>query len=395
MSALRVGIDATVWPNRRGYGRFARNVISRLVELDEGTTYVLYIDEESAATVELPAEAEIRRVPLRRAPSRAAAADGYRSPLDLMRLARAVRRDRLDAFLFTSVYTYFPVVGVPAVIGVHDAIAEEFPKLTLPTVRARLFWRAKQRMALLNATRLFTVSEASRSVLSERLGVPPDRLTVVPEAPDPCFSPKGPEEVAAALTTIGMQPGEPFLLFAGGISPHKNLETLLEAYALLRRARHQLPLLVAVGALDDDPYLSAAGTVRARIRHLGLEGCVRLPGFVSDEVLACLYSSATAVVIPSLAEGFGLPAVEAAACGGPTVLSDLPAHRETLGNAALYFPPTDAASLAGVLGQVLDDPALQRSLAERGRAAVSRLSWDLAAETLRSLLREAARRDGG
>ena len=112
---------------------------------------------------------------------------------------------------------------------------------------------------------------------------------------------------------------------------------------------------------------------------------------MSDEALACLCSGATAVVIPSLAEGFGLPAVEAAACGAPLLLSDLPAHRETLDGAALFFPPTDVTALAGLLAEVADDEAGRAELGERGRQAVARLTWDAAAESLRGLLRETAR----
>jgi alpha-1,3-rhamnosyl/mannosyltransferase len=180
-------------------------------------------------------------------------------------------------------------------------------------------------------------------------------------------------------------------MYAGGISPHKNIETLLAAYAGLRSRRADAPPLVLVGDLSGDPYLSSAATVRGRIDELGLETDVLLPGFVSDERLACLYAGATAVVLPSLAEGFGLPAVEAAACGAPVLLSDLPAHRESLGEAAIFFRTTDVAGLSDQMARILDDPALRRSLAARGRAQVSGLSWDLAAERLRELIGQVAR----
>jgi glycosyltransferase involved in cell wall biosynthesis len=117
---------------------------------------------------------------------------------------------------------------------------------------------------------------------------------------------------------------------------------------------------------------------------------VRLPGYVPDGPLACLCSAATAVVIPSLAEGFGLPAVEAAACGAPLLLSDLPAHRETLDGAALFFPPKDADALAGLLAQVSRDDGLREELGERARKAVAPLTWDASAERLRGLLFETA-----
>ena len=105
---MRIGVDATSWVNRRGYGRFARNSLGRLVALDPGTTYGSVIDEESARSAELPPGAETLRVPLSRTPSEAASADSYRPPADLLRLGAAVSRARFDAFLFPSVYTYFP-----------------------------------------------------------------------------------------------------------------------------------------------------------------------------------------------------------------------------------------------------------------------------------------------
>jgi glycosyltransferase involved in cell wall biosynthesis len=387
--AVRVGIDATSWPNRRGYGRFVRNLVTRLVETDDDNAYVLYIDEESAPEAELPARAEQRRVGLRRAPARAAAAESSRSVVDLLRLARAASGRDLDAFVFPSLYTYFPVLGPPTLVGVHDAIAEQFPELTLPSARARAFWGLKRRVALRNASRIFTVSESSRRTLAERYGLDPAEVALVPEAPDPVFAPRAPERVARSLGPLGLEPGQ-FFLFAGGISPHKGLGVLIDAYAALRRDRHDAPPLVLVGDLEGDPFLSAAADVRDRIARQAMQRHVLLPGFVSDETLACLYSAATAVVLPSLAEGFGLPAVEAAACGATLVLSDLPAHRESLGEAALLCPAGDTPRVEAALVRVLDDSGLRGRLAERARRAVARLSWDAAAAELRSLIEQLA-----
>jgi glycosyltransferase involved in cell wall biosynthesis len=383
---VRVGVDATIWANKRGYGRFARNAVTRLIELDPETTYVLYIDQESAQAVELPTKAEQRTVALGGAPSRAAAATSNRRLGDLLRMTRAVRTDELDCFLFPSVYTYFPVSRVPTVVGVHDVIADDFAGLTLPTRRARLLWWLKEYLAVRRATRLFTVSEASRTAISGRFGLAPEDVAIVPEAPDPVFRPRTDVEIDRELPPLGLEPGGSFLLFAGGISPHKNIDTLLDAYAALRRSGQELPVLVLVGELERDPFFSATDKVRERITQLGLERQVRLPGFVSDEALACLYSGATAVVLPSLAEGFGLPAVEAAACGAPVVLSDLPAHRETLGAAGLFFPPTDVGALTRALERVITDEEVRVSLGEGARKAVAHLSWDTSAERLRELI---------
>ena len=376
----RVGVDATSWLNRRGFGRFARNAVTRLVELDRERTYVLFMDEQDAGVVPVPAAAERRQVRLRRTQG-----GSNRGAFDLFRLMHAASRADLDAFLFPSIYTYFPVPRVATIVGLHDTTAEDFPELALARRRDRILWRAKQHLALRNAACLFTVSEAAREALARRFGIDPDLLPVVPEAPDPVFHPRAAGESHAALTRLGLEPGAPYFLYSGGINPHKNVETLLAAYATLV-ARGDPPPLVLVGELESDPYVSAARAVREQISALGIGRRVRLPGYVSDDDLACLYSAATAFVSPSRSEGFGLPAVEAAACNAPVVLSDLPAHRETLGNAALFFPPLDAEALVAQLELVLADGELRRSLAARGRAAVAGFSWDTSAERLRALV---------
>jgi glycosyltransferase involved in cell wall biosynthesis len=378
---MKVGVDATSWANRRGYGRFARNALTKLVELDSATDYVFVVEDGSSA--ELPGER--LAVKLSRPPSEAASSDSYRPPADLLRLAAAVSRVRFDAFLFPSVYTYFPSVGAPTVVGIHDLIADDFPYLTVPSRRARAFWRLKQQAAIRLARRLFTVSASSQREISARLRIAPAKLAIVPEAPDPVFCPRSAEEIEREARSVGLAPGERYLLFAGGISPHKNVETLIDAFAMLEGTK-----LVLVGALHDT-YVSSAASVRSRIEKLGLTSDVLLPGYVSDDTLAGLYSGAAAVVLPSLAEGFGLPAVEAAACGAPVVLSDIPAHRETLGNEALFFPARDAARLAEQLEQLLGSEVLRRSLAERGHRHVARYTWDAAGEALREVVHGAAR----
>jgi glycosyltransferase involved in cell wall biosynthesis len=387
---VKIGVDATSWANRRGFGRFARNAVGRLVELDSDTTYLLYVDAARATSANLPPGASARPVALRRDPAEAASADSSRGVGDILRLTRAVGTDRPDAVLFPSVYTYFPVLGIPTVVGLHDTTAYDYPKLTMSSLRDRTFWNAKHRLAVSTAARLFTVSEAARAALVAQLKIAPERLPVVPEAPDPVFRPRLPHESTPALEQLGLAPGERPFIYSGGISPHKNLETLLAAYAELRVREPAAPRLVIVGDLETEVYVSAAGTVRSEVARLGLEDAVLLPGFVSDETLACLYSEATALVVPSLGEGFGLPAVEAAACGAPAILSDLPAHRESLGDAALYFPASDVRALTAALTRVATDGELRAQMSERGRAVTSRMSWDAAAHKLRELIGAAA-----
>ena len=383
---MRIGVDATSWVNRRGYGRFARNALPRLVELDAGNEYVFYIDADSAPEAGLPEGGCERRVTLGERPARAAAAGSNRSPRDLLRLVRAARRDALDAFVFPSVYTYYPVVGVPTVVGVHDVIVSQFPDLTLPSRRALALWRLKESLAIRRAVRVFTVSQASRDALAGRFGLDPEKIAVVPEAPAAPFHPRPDAETGPVLERHGLVPGQ-FFVYAAGVSPHKSLETLLDALARLR-TEGDCPPLVLAGDLERDSFLSAAGEVREQIGRLGLEEHVRLAGFVPDDELAFLYSTCAAAVVTSLAEGFGLPAVEAAACGAPAILSDLPAHRETLGDAALFFAPRDVEALSARLREARTGD-LRETVGARCRDAVAGLSWDLAAERLRTVVADA------
>ncbi len=379
---MKVGVDATSWANRRGYGRFARNVVGRLVTGED--EYVLFTDERTAREEELPQGALVRAVAVGRPP----AADAPRSLRDLGRVAQAASRERVDVFLFPSLYTWFPVHGAPTVVGIHDVIAEQYPELTLPDSGARARWRLKRWLAVKRARKIFTVSQVSRKLLAADLGVSEASLAVVPEAPDPVFGPRTAEDISRELGPLGLGQGERFLVYAGGVSPHKGLETLLDGYSLLGEPA---PRLVVAGALEDEAFLSAAGSVRRQIEELALGSRVLLTGFVSDEALACLYAGAVAFVSASRSEGFGLPAVEAASSGTPVVLSDIPAHRETLNGAAFYFPPGDYRALAGQLEAVIHDDALRDEHGAAARRRVAGMSWDASAAALRAVLQEAAR----
>lgn len=378
---MRVGVDATSWDNRRGYGRFARNALAHLVALDVETTYVFFC-LGNVPPADLPLGVEAAMVGGAEAP--ATGEGGSRGVRELFSLARAAKGAELDAYLFPSLLTWHPTPGVPSVVGVHDTIPRDHPELVFHGRRERAQWRLKERRAVATAAALFTVSRAAQAALAEALGREPDTIAVVPEAPDPVFTSAG----AGPPHRLGEAPY--FLCAAGGISPHKNIEGLVEGYAKLRLAEDAVPRLVVVGSLEDERYVSAAGSVRETVSSLGLDEAVVFPGYVEDSELAALYRHAEAVVNPSLAEGFGLTAVEAAACGAPLALSDIPAHRETLGGAALFFDPADPDDIAGALSRLCRDSPARQTVAERCRQAVAGLSWDDTARCLAALVHGAA-----
>lgn len=377
---MRIGIDGGSLANRRGFGRFARRVVGALAEAGSGHEFVVILDRPSMAGVEVPAGFEVVPVEVREAPSRAASAGGRRRISDLLRMGRAAARAGLDLIYFPTSYSFFPVWSVPrVVVTMHDALPMAHPELVFPDRRGRVAWTVKEHAAARWADRIMTVSEASRRDLIAWFRLDPGRVAVMPEGPDPAFGPRaeGPES-DAALRRWGIAPGTRFLLYVGGLSPHKNLLRLIEAYA--QSAPPDVPLIV-VGDLGD-VFHTHVPELRRTIERLGLSERVRLTGFVPDDDLAFLYSRAEALVQPSLLEGFGLPPVEAMACGTPVLYSRTGSLPEVVGEAGLDFDPTDVGSIAAALRALLEDRAWRDRLAAIALERSRRFTWSAAARVL-------------
>src|SRR5919199_5770174 len=230
---MRIGVDATSWSNGRGYGRFARELLRAMVSLSPDDEFVCFLDPLTAERFDLRA-GNVRTVVVTGIvpPAVAAAADGSRSPLHMLRLSRAVWRERLDVFFSPTVYTFFPLPpGLAAVVTVHDTIAERFPELTLPSRRARLFWRLKVALALRQARLVLTVSDFAAREIAEVLRVPAERIRVAVEAPAPAYRPSESEtEVAAAGARLGLPPGARWFVYVGGFNPHKNVAAIVRGH---------------------------------------------------------------------------------------------------------------------------------------------------------------------
>jgi alpha-1,3-rhamnosyl/mannosyltransferase len=326
-------------------------------------------------------------------PSRAASARGFRSPFDMMRLSRAVHADRLDAFFCPSVYTYFPLPpGLPAVITIHDAIAERFPRLTLPSARDRLFWRLKVRLAIWQARLILTVSEFSGRELAAVLRIPPGKIRVAGEAPAPVYRPsETKEEVRAVARRFGLPDGARWFIYVGGFNPHKHVDSIARAHAAAARRFSDAPLyLLLVGSADRDVFHHDLETIEAAIAEEGTGELVKWTGFVSDEDLRHLHSGAVALAIPSECEGYGLPAVEAAACGTPVVATTASPLPEILAGGGLFVPPGDVGALIAAFGALLEDEPRRTSMGRRAREQASRLSWRASAGVTMAALLEAA-----
>lgn len=389
---MRVGIEACTWANRRGYGRFTRELVSTMVRRHPRHRFVLVVDNHTARECAFPDGAEVLVVETSAQPTRAAAADGSRSLKDLWRMSRAASRGRFDAFLFPTRYSFVPLFGrTPTVVTFHDATSEKHPELLFPSVRARLFWRLKTHLALRRADRLVTVSNDARRQIAAAFGLAESSIVVVSEGPDPIFRPRpGDPAVESVRVRYGLPPVAPLVLYVGGISPHKNLQALVRAAAIVRREEPGPWHVVLVGDYKGDSFLGCYRELNELVRALGLGGRVTFTGFVPDEDLVLLYNAATMLVLASKGEGFGLPVVEAMACGLPVTASDRNSIPEVLGGAGLLFDPDSDDAIADCVRRLLREPALRADLRARGLARAEAYSWDAGADTMMRVLEEAA-----
>jgi glycosyltransferase involved in cell wall biosynthesis len=382
---LRVGIDATSWANGRGYGRFTRGLVPALLTENDargGAHEFVVILDPAAARADLPCGLTRVVADTTEGVMQAASSSGRRSLRDLWAMRRAATEARLDVLLYPTVYTYFPPPArVPALVAVHDVIPERYPRLVFPNRRLEVYWRLKVLAATQRAALVLTVSRDAARGIARHLPVPRARIRVVGEAPDATFRPppsgSGSTAPSPVHKRLGLSGNMPYLLYVGGISPHKNLDTLIESIGRLRAERGLGDVrLVLVGDYAGDSFYSAYPALRALVAACGLEGAVLFAGHVPDEELVELYHGARALVLPSFLEGFGLPAVEALACGTPVVASTAGSLPEVVGDAGLYFDPDDPAGLDWALRRILTDPSLRAELAARGPMHASRFSWE-------------------
>lgn len=369
---MRVLVDATaIPPDRGGVGRYVDHVTEGLALL--GTECVVACQRRDAEAfgrlgvrVHALPEAVVRR-PVRLAWEQSV----------LPALARRVRAD----VLFSPHYTTPLVTGVPRVVALHDATFFSDPEVHLAS-KAR-FFRTATRASLRLARRCVVPSSATRDELVRWTGADPERMTVVAHGVDTgTFFPPDQSAVEDLAARLGVTPGE-YVAFLGTLEPRKNVGALVEGMAQANRELEQPVALVLAGAAGWDTGLEATlAAVSSRLR-------VVRTGYLPLPDLPALLGGAAVVAYPSLGEGFGLPVLEAMACGATVLTTRRLALPEVGGDAVAYTEP-DAASVGVALRSLLQDPARRAHLAEAALRRAQTFTWTRSAQAHRQVLEEAA-----
>lgn len=376
---IAIAADDAVVASTGGCGQYSRNLIEHLVAQAPGDEFVLFhARAPDARAMPLDGARNVRWVELPF--SRRALHRGLWPILGGPLLERWVGEVDVVHNLLTTAWV---PAKAPEVMTIHDLFPERFPEDEYKT-HARWFRRLLLRRARRDSAAIIAVSEATRVDVLELMQVPPERVTVIHHALPARPSTDG----AGVLARHGLAT-EPYLFFIGRLEPRKNLLRLIEAFATLNRSGPTPPVLVLAGSE------SAQGALlRARVEELGLTSRVRFLGHVSEEDVRPLMEGATLFVYPSLYEGFGLPLLEAMACGAPIAAASGSSIPEVAGPAARYFDPRNTDDMVTVLRDLLASPEARVELVQQGRAQLARFSWQRAADDTLAVYRAVAREAG-
>lgn len=364
---MRIGIDA--FPaiyNYGGVARYTRNLLRAVLAVESDDEFIAYVPVESPGPRELgvwEASSRLKRVQVRRAFFR------WRGWLD-----------KLDLYHGTN-YKVQTMGRLGGVVTIHDLWLDRHPEYSKKAFGQHLsFFRTRRRTA--QAVRVITVSEHSAKDIHELYGVSKDRIAVIPNGVSSEFRP---DHEVSSVSRLRSQYGlsaEPYILFMGGADPRKNHSTLFQAYAMNPGLRERY-FLVVVG----NP-VHRLGSIMETSRTLGISDRVVCAGMVNTEDLRLLYSNANVFVFPSRYEGFGLPILEAMACGAPVITSNTTALPEVAGDAAVLVNPDDADKLAEAMVRVLQDSLLQMHLRAKGLERAGQFTWERTARETVALYRE-------
>jgi len=360
---MRIGIDARFW-NESGVGRYVRNLVFLLHAIDKRNSYVLFVAPSDAK--------EIKKTVGNQQWSVVATPIRWHSFKEQVLFPKTIATHKIDIMHFP--YFSVPVFYFkPFVVTIHDLILHHYSTGKASTLPFFLYWikyyfyRLIINIAAKRAKKVITVSQATADEIISHLGIPKSKIEITHEGID--------EKIIGSKQQKASDK-EPYFLYVGNQYPHKNLHRFIKAYEVFVQEHQNAPKLYIVGKKDFFYYR----TLKQLNSNL-LKEKVQFLGEVSDQHLSEYYANATALVAPSQMEGFDLPTVEAMANNCLVLASDIPAHREICGDAAIYFDPVDKFDIVDKLKRVYSSVPLEfASRKEKGLKRAGTFSWRVLAE---------------
>lgn len=366
---MRIGIDCRLWGQPVGVGRYVRNLVMNLDEIDIDNEYVLFIQK----TDEQDIKEKIKKLKIKIVTTDI----HWHSVREQFEFPKLLNQENLDLMHFP--YFSVPIFYYkPFVVTIHDLIINSFntgraSTLPYPAYIAKRFgYHAVLANAVYRAKKIIVPTMAVRNdLLKTYLNLSSSKISVTYE---------GGFENQFRVQSSEFKIKERYLLRVGNFYPHKNVEGLLSAFSfVVQKPENRGAKLVLVGKRD-----FFYNKIEKMIQTLNISSSIIFLDDVSDEDLVSLYKNATATIVPSFMEGFSLTAVEAMEAGSPVVVSDIPVHKEVCGEAAIYCNPSDLNDIKQKISFAFSlTPASRRELIEQGKKQANKFSWQkLAKETL-------------
>lgn len=373
---MRVGFNLLyLIPNEvGGTETYVRNLLEWIQRIDIETEYVVFTNRENHQTFSFESQ-RFRKVLCDVSARRKI----LRILWEQILFPGVVKRERLDV-LFSPGYVIPVLIDRGNIVVVHDALYRRFPNLV--SLGKRMYWSMFVPLSVRKSRAVITDSDFSKSELRHFFPFASEKIFSVTLGVENGKVPAR-SETAEILKRLAVE--GTYVLCVSTLSPHKNLGRLLGAFKAVRGKMPDVQLVLA------GKFERAAGSLRRDVRALGLEGCVKILGYVDKHELECLYAAARLFVLPSLMEGFGFPVLEAMRAGCPVACSRTAALPEVGGNAARYFDPHNVDEMASVMEQLLYDEGLRNLCIERGKENVLRFSWERCARETILLIQNAQR----
>ncbi|MGQ9630795.1 MAG: glycosyltransferase family 4 protein [bacterium] len=376
---MKIGVNARFLMEEErgtGIGQYTLNLIRSLAEIDSENRYTLFLVEDPPRDLKLGGNFEARRTqnPFGRSMGRLSR---YLEKItwEQINLLISARRGKFD--IFHLLYAAGPCVPLAqkTIVTVYDTIRFIFPEYTRSPFMGA-YYKICDR-AIRRADRIITPSQNSRRDIEKFFGVPPEKIAVIPIGANPIYQPVSDgRRIDRVKEKYGIE-GD-YILYAGGLVPHKNVSALIDAFSIVRRdaGKHHL---IIVGNLKK----RGVEKLTRKVDALGLGESVRLTGFADECDMPALYSGATVFAYPSLYEGFGLAPLEAMSCGAPVAVSNSSSIPEVVGEAGVYFDPRNPSDIAEKILKLLSDGELREEMRRRGLERAREFDWlKTARETL-------------